>query len=728
MTSPSANPRPHTSARLFVGLLAIAIASPAFAATPTETTTAVEEMSATVSTYNQGGFNTPVASADGYIYWAYIADNAGGRELRLKQKKPDGSVVTATLRTGVAADNYHVTPSVGIDRNNRIHVAGDLHISAWAYYHSNNPHDISSFIMRTPPGGNRISYPAFWHDRGGQLFITFRHVVSGDNSLVDGGSYAGALARYTEGSGGAWGSYTMLGGTSYTPPRSSSAGPKTLFWTNEGPQDIRFYQGHQPGVFFDANNRMHVSTVLYDNTCPTINQGCSHVIYAYSDDGGNTFRNAAGTVLSAPLGLSSNATAFFDPNRTLSRGAQVAASPDGRGVIRYNRTNPSENRLRRWTGSAWTDLNSTVQGNPLLMDGYGILTLPRGGSMIRSHDLGATMTWPGNLPTQSGGVLADNLHLNETGNIRFYVTDSSNVGRVQTVTFSESTDWADNLIRNSSIEAGTAQWQNRSSTLALETAAPYSGVNALRSTNRTQGWMGPGQTVTNEVLAEGQGQYRLRAKLRVSASSATIEAVLRLNINGAWIYHRQNVTANNTGWTTLDTAKALVWSAAPTNVEVYFQTTASTTDILVDKVSLMRTGSAVNLATGGTASASGENLPNEGVAKAFDGSASTKWLTNATTGWIGYAFGGGTSRTVTSYALTSANDVPTRDPRNWQLQGSNDGTNWTTLATETNQTFAARFERRVFTVSSPGNYNRYRLNITQNNGEIRTQFAELELY
>ena len=137
----------------------------------------------------------------------------------------------------------------------------------------------------------------------------------------------------------------------------------------------------------------------------------------------------------------------------------------------------------------------------------------------------------------------------------------------------------------------------------------------------------------------------------------------------------------------------------------------------------------INRATGGTASASGENLPNEGVAKAFDGSASTKWLTNATTGWIGYAFGGGTSRTVTSYALTSANDVPTRDPRNWQLQGSNDGTNWTTLATETGQTFGSRFQRRVFTVSSPGNYNRYRLNITQNNGEIfRTQLAELQLY
>lgn len=726
-TSPS-RPSRRVSLR-FVHVLFATCLAPAFAATPSETTTAVEEMSAAVSTYNQGGFNTPVASADGYIYWAYIADNGADRELRLKQKRPDGTVQTVTLRTGVSADNYHVTPSVGIDRNNRIHVTGDMHVSAWAYYHSNAAHDISSFTMRTPPGGNRVSYPAFWHDRGGQLFLTFRHVVSGDNSTVEGGSSAGALARYAEGSGGAWGSYTMLGGTNYTPPRSSGAGPTTLFWTNQGPQDLRFYQGHQPTVAFDANNRMHVSTVLYDDSCPTINQGCSHVLYAYSDDGGNTFRNAAGTVLAAPIGLGSNATAMFDPNRTLARGAQVAGSPDGRGVIRYQRTNPSETRLRRWTGSAWTDINATVQGGPLLIDGYGIISLSRGGSFIRSHDLGATYTWPGNLPTQSGGVLADNLHHNETGALRFYVTDSSNpnFGRIQTVTFSESADWADNLIRNASFEAGTTQWQNRSSTLALETGVPYSGVNALRSTNRTQSWMGPSQTVTSEVLAEGQGQYRLRARLRVSVASATIEAVIRLYMNGAWEYHRQQVTANNTGWTTLDTTKALVWSTAPTNIEVYFQTTAdSTTDILVDKVSLVRTGSALNHALNAAASASGENLPNEGAAKAFDGSSTTKWMVSSTAGWL--AANLGTARMITSYVLTSANDVPTRDPRDWQLQGSNDGTTWITVDTRTAQTFASRFERRVFTVYSPGNYNRYRLNITANNGEIRTQLAEFELY
>lgn len=137
----------------------------------------------------------------------------------------------------------------------------------------------------------------------------------------------------------------------------------------------------------------------------------------------------------------------------------------------------------------------------------------------------------------------------------------------------------------------------------------------------------------------------------------------------------------------------------------------------------------INRATGGTAAASGENLPNEGLAKAFDGSSSTKWMAYSTAPWIRYTFGGSASHTITSYAITSANDAPARDPRNWQLQGSNDGVNWTTVATETSQTFTARFQRRVFNVYSPGNYSAYRLNITQNNGELyRTQLAELELY
>jgi hypothetical protein len=46
---------------------------------------------------------------------------------------------------------------------------------------------------------------------------------------------------------------------------------------------------------------------------------------------------------------------------------------------------------------------------------------------------------------------------------------------------------------------------------------------------------------------------------------------------------------------------------------------------------------------------------------------------------------------IERYTVTSANDPPERDPKDWQFQGWNDGTNWTTLATQNGQTFPARY-------------------------------------
>ena len=43
---------------------------------------------------------------------------------------------------------------------------------------------------------------------------------------------------------------------------------------------------------------------------------------------------------------------------------------------------------------------------------------------------------------------------------------------------------------------------------------------------------------------------------------------------------------------------------------------------------------------------------------------------------------------VVHYALTSANDSPERDPKDWQLQGSQNGSDWTTLDTQSGQDFA----------------------------------------
>ncbi len=83
------------------------------------------------------------------------------------------------------------------------------------------------------------------------------------------------------------------------------------------------------------------------------------------------------------------------------------------------------------------------------------------------------------------------------------------------------------------------------------------------------------------------------------------------------------------------------------------------------------------------------------------------------------------------YALTSANDFPQRDPRDWQLLGSNDrGKTWSTLDVRKGEVFAGRQQRSVYRVSNPSSYEMYRLQID----EVRDasaansiQLAELEL-
>jgi hypothetical protein len=130
----------------------------------------------------------------------------------------------------------------------------------------------------------------------------------------------------------------------------------------------------------------------------------------------------------------------------------------------------------------------------------------------------------------------------------------------------------------------------------------------------------------------------------------------------------------------------------------------------------------------GIITARGENLPNEGKDKAFDNNATgTKWLDLNATSWIQYQFNNGKRGKLSSYTITSGNDVAARDPKNWTLLGSNDGTIWTTLDTRTGETFATRLLKKSYTVSMSTGYNYFRLNITQNNGGTYIQLEEIEL-
>jgi predicted alpha-1,2-mannosidase len=124
--------------------------------------------------------------------------------------------------------------------------------------------------------------------------------------------------------------------------------------------------------------------------------------------------------------------------------------------------------------------------------------------------------------------------------------------------------------------------------------------------------------------------------------------------------------------------------------------------------------------------ASSDNPPNETAAKAADEDPTTKWLTFATTGWLQYQLSGAV--TVKKYALTAANDTPDRDPKDFQLQGSQDGKTWTTVDSRTGQTFSGRFKSNEYDVATPGSFLYYRLNVTANSGDTgSTQLGDLIL-
>ena len=132
---------------------------------------------------------------------------------------------------------------------------------------------------------------------------------------------------------------------------------------------------------------------------------------------------------------------------------------------------------------------------------------------------------------------------------------------------------------------------------------------------------------------------------------------------------------------------------------------------------------------GGTATASSEGSIAETANQAFDGNVSTKWYAGdgVKTGWLAFQFSGTSAHVVISYALTSANDVPARDPAAWQLEGSNDGSSWTTLDQRKGESFPQRNQTKSYPCSSSTAFRWYRLQIIANSGGNEVQLAELVL-
>jgi peptidoglycan/xylan/chitin deacetylase (PgdA/CDA1 family) len=142
-----------------------------------------------------------------------------------------------------------------------------------------------------------------------------------------------------------------------------------------------------------------------------------------------------------------------------------------------------------------------------------------------------------------------------------------------------------------------------------------------------------------------------------------------------------------------------------------------------------------------TSNATPCNATSETAVKAYDNQSSTKWCvtvapsTSAPLSTV-YDFAASDSYAITSYKLTTANDQPTRDPRDWTLQGcqgsctAGSDTGWVTLDTRTNEfATAGRLQTNTYTFSNATAYQQYRLRVSANRGATGlTQLAEIQLF
>lgn len=117
---------------------------------------------------------------------------------------------------------------------------------------------------------------------------------------------------------------------------------------------------------------------------------------------------------------------------------------------------------------------------------------------------------------------------------------------------------------------------------------------------------------------------------------------------------------------------------------------------------------------------------------AFDDDTDTQWLTTGDPStdevYIGVQFPSG--KNVLSYTVTSGT-LEARDPMDWSLQASNDGSSWITIDTRTNESFSSRGETQTYECSSPpaDDYLYYRLVITAKKSadEYGVAIAEIEM-
>jgi hypothetical protein len=236
------------------------------------------------------------------------------------------------------------------------------------------------------------------------------------------------------------------------------------------------------------------------------------------------------------------------------------------------------------------------------------------------------------------------------------------------------------------------------------------------------GWTSSGQWFRYTVNAASAGTYTV--SFRVAAPSAVTDALHLSSASGANLSGNVSIPATG-GWQNWSTVTATVQLAAGQQTLAVDQDNGGWN---INYMSFARSGGTTNLALNRPVTASGYTQ-NYVPANAVDGNTSTYWEStdNAFPQWLQVDLGSATSVSRVVLDLPPSTAWATRT-ETVSVQGSTDGSNYTTLAASAGYTFNPATGNTVTITFTASSVRYVKLTFTANSGWPAGQLSELQAF